>query len=157
MILIACPSCNHALRVTGDPEEISYLLGEKSELWPDQYACFNCGKSAGHYLIAETTAAAMAMMHIVDLTPQEALAALSGFGLPGERTCCREVILPYFEQAGIKVKGQQPRGQQLFRVEELTFPDGTTMFLAPSAMGAVIFRIKKPHSYAAEVDAVHGT
>lgn len=148
MILLACEHCNHALRVTGDPTEIEYLLGEQSDLWPNQYPCFNCGKKAGYFLIAEVTTAAMALMTIVDLNPQEAFAALTGFGMPGERTCCREVVLPYFEQLGIKVKGGQPRGQSIFRVEELTFPDGTTMFLAPSAMGAVIFRVKKPHSYA---------
>lgn len=151
MILIACEHCDHALRVTGDPEEISCLLGEQSDFWPSKHTCFNCGKGASYCLVAEATAAAMALLVIVDLNPQEAFAALTGFGLPGERTCCSEVVLPYFNQLGITVKGSQPRGQSIFRVEELTFPDGTTMFLAPSAMGAVIFRIKRPHSYAAGV------
>lgn len=151
MILIACSHCSHALRVTGDPSEIDYLLGAQSDFWPDRHTCFNCGKGAGYFLVAEVAAAAMALMTIVDLNPQEAFASLTGFGLPDERTCCSEVVLPYFQQLGITVKGSQPRGMSIFRVEELTFPDGTTMFLAPSAMGAVIYRVKKPHSYAAGV------
>lgn len=151
MITIVCHSCSQALRVTGDPQEIEFLVGEGSEFWPDAYTCGNCGGSCVYYATTEIEALAALSLRTVNLNPQEAFAALNGFGLPSERTCCQEVILPYFEAAGIKVKGTQPRGQLFFRVEELTFPDGTVMSLAPSPQGAVIFRVKKPHSYAVGV------
>ena len=151
MIVIACVACRQALQVTGDPEEIASLLGESSEFWPDKYRCHSCGKSAQYCLTAEVSELAFTKLLVTNVTAQEAYAALNGFGLPDERMCCEEVILPLFTQAGIKVKGGRPRGQTCFRLEELTFADGTTLFLAPSAQGAVIFRVRKPHSYADEV------
>jgi len=153
MIVIACSStsCRHALQVTGDPEEIENLVGERSEFWPSGYTCYNCGKHAEYYLTAEVSELAFAKLHVANVNAQEAYAALNGFGLPDERMCCEEVVLPLFEQAGIKVKGGRPRGQTFFRLEELTFADGTTLFLAPSAQGVVVFRVRKPHSYATEV------
>lgn len=151
MIIITCTHCRSAIEVTGDPHEISCLLGEHSDFWPDHYLCFRCGEPAEYSLLAEVSSLALATLNIVRLTAQEAFAALNGLGLPEERTCCSEVVLPYFEQVGIKVKGNQPRGQTFFRVEELTFPDGTTMFLAPSPMGAVIYRVRKKHSYTGSI------
>lgn len=150
MIMIACSACCHALQVTGDLEELGSLLGEHSDFWPDKYVCHSCGKQAQYYLTAEVSELAFAKLHVANVTVQEAYAALNGFGLPDERMCCEEVVLPLFEQAGIKVKGGRPRGHTFFRLEELMFPDGTTLFLAPSALGVVIFRVRKPHSYAAD-------
>ena len=141
----------------GDPEEIENLLGERSEFWPDKYKCHACGKPAQYCLTAEVSELAFAKLHVTDLTAQEAYASLNGFGLPDERVCCEEVVLPLFAQAGIKVKGGRPRGHTFFRLEELTFADGTTLFLAPSAQGAVIYRVRKPHSYADAVEVSHGT
>lgn len=154
MIFLACTACRHALRVTGDMEEEASLLGEGSEFWPDKYTCFHCGEKVTHCLTPEVSPAALRTLIVHDVNAQEAYAALNGFGIPEERTCCPEVITSLFEQAGLRVKGGKVNG--LFRVEELTFPDGVTIFLGPSTVGAVIYRVRKPSSYAEKVVAEHG-
>ena len=151
MIFLACPVCRKAVRVHGDMEEISTLLGERSEFWPDKYKCFSCNCSVIYCLTPEVSPAALATMDVHDLTPQEAYAALNGFGVPEERTCCPEVILPLFQSLGIAVKGCRIN-TGTFRVEELTFPDGTTLFLAPAAVGAVVYRVRKRSSYAEKIE-----
>jgi hypothetical protein len=99
------------------------------------------------YLTPEVSPLVFQTLIVTDVNPDEAFAALNGLGVPAERTCCEEVILPYFEQVGLRVKGKQLRGQTRYILEELTFPDGTRMQVGPSPQGAVIYRIVKPHSY----------
>lgn len=135
----------------GDMEEITTLVGERSEFWPDKHKCFNCDCSVIYCLTMEVSPVALAAMDVHDLTPQETYAALNGFGLPEERTCCPEVILPLFQAVGVSVKGSRIN-TGTYRVEELTFPDGTTLFLAPAAVGAVIYRVRKKSSYAENVE-----
>jgi hypothetical protein len=153
MMLVACTECGCALNVVGDLEELSTLIGDRSDFWPDHYVCFNCGRPCQCYLTPEASPLALAKMHVVALTPQEAFAALNGFGVPAEQTCCPEVVMPHFMRLGIQVKGGQPSGRKFFRIEELTFPDGTTLFLAPSPMGAVVYRVRPHMSYLEKVEA----
>lgn len=153
MIFIACTDCGCALQVVGDIEELSTLVGDRSDFWPNKYCCFNCGKPCQCYLTPEVSALAVAKMRVVNLNPQEAFAALNGFGIPEEQTCCPEVVLPNFLSMGIQVKGGQPSGKKFFRIEEITFPDGTTLFLASSPQGAVVYRVRRPLSYAQKVEA----
>lgn len=153
MIFIACDSCCSALRVTGDVSEVDQLVGQRSEYWPDKYKCYSCGADAVGFLTPEVSALAMAKLHVVDVTAQEAFAALNGLGVPSERTCCEEVIRPLFEAQGLTVRGRTFRGQPRMCLDEIVFPDGTRLFLGASPQGAVIYRITKPHSYAAAAEA----
>lgn len=152
MILIACTHCRKALRVTGELDELEPLVGQRSEYWPDKYPCYCCGGTAAGFLVPEISEAAHASLSITDVTPQEAFAALNGLGLPDERTCCAEVVEPFFEKQGIKVHGFQPRGTMRYLVSELEFPDGTKMFFGTSPQGALIYRITKKHSYLKAVE-----
>lgn len=147
MITVVCTVCNAALRVTGDMSEVDMLVGTRSEFWPDRYICFACGQPARSFLSPEVSAAVLAQLHIVDVNAQEAFAALNGLGVPDERTCCEEVVLPLFERQGIKVKGRQIRGARRYCVDELEFPDGTRLYLGASPQGALIYRVTKAHSY----------
>lgn len=152
MIVIACSKCSHALRVNGEVRDVDSLVGQGSEYWPDKYPCYNCGEKASGFLTPEVSALAMQALIITDVSPEEAFAALNGLGIPSERTCCEEVILPYFESVGIQVKGKQMRGQTRFILEELTFPDGTRMQIGASPQGAIIYRLVKRHSYVKAVE-----
>jgi hypothetical protein len=147
MITIVCDKCKYALRVNGEVRDVDSLVGQASEYWPDKYSCYNCGATAVGYLTPEVSPLVFQTLIVTDVNPDEAFAALNGLGVPAERTCCEEVILPYFEQVGLRVKGKQLRGQTRYILEELTFPDGTRMQVGPSPQGAVIYRIVKPHSY----------
>lgn len=152
MIVIACSKCSHALRVNGEVRDVDSLVGQGSEYWPDKYICYNCGGNASGFLTPEVSPLAMQALVITDVNSDEAFAALNGLGIPSERTCCEEVILPYFEAVGIQVKGKQLRGQTRYILEELTFPDGTRMQIGPSPQGAVVYRLVKPHSYVSAVE-----
>lgn len=154
MITIACSNCNHALRVNGEVRDVDSLVGQGSEYWPDKYPCYHCGGMALGFLTPEVSVLAMQSLTVVDVNPEEAFAALNGLGIPAERTCCEEVILPFFEAVGIQVKGKQLRGQTRYILEELTFPDGTRMQIGPSPQGAVIYRLVRKHSYVSAVAEV---
>ena len=156
MICIVCKDCGYALRVNGEVRDVDQLVGQSSDFWPNKYTCFSCGKQADGFLTPEVSSLALATLTVIDVTAEEAFAALNGMGIPEERTCCAEVVLPYFEDQGIKVKGKQPRGTQRYIVEELEFPDGTKMFFAPSPQGATIYRITRKHSYVQALETVNG-
>lgn len=150
-MIIVCSACGMGLRVQGDPEEILYLLGEKSDFWPDKYPCPTCAAKCKAFLECEIDTPALALMTMIDLTPQEAYAALFGLGLPEERSCCAEVVEALFKEHGIVAKGRQHHGVLRYYLDELTLKDGTRFFLAPSPYGAVIYRVSKPHSYTKEM------
>lgn len=152
MIFIACTRCLAALQVVDDIDASDQLVGQQSDFWPDKYTCFACGEPAVGALTPQVSATIMARAHIVNVTAAEAFAALNGLGVPEERTCCEEVVVPYFAAQGIKVKGKQLRGQLRYVVNELVFPDGSRMCFGVSPQGAVVYRVAKPHSYAKGVD-----
>lgn len=147
MITIACTTCSKALNVIGEVTEVDVLLGQRSEYWPDKYVCFSCGSKAQGFLTPEISAAAMAKLDAYDVSAQEAFAALNGLGLPSERVCCADVIVPLLEQLGLKVKGKELRGVQRYFLDELELPDGTKLHFGASPHGAAIYRVTKPHSY----------
>ena len=157
MITIACLKCSHALRVIGDDKEAHALVGEGCELWPDKFRCFDCGAKAQGVLTSEISEAEEQRLIVHELTPQEAFAAIKGMGIPEEHTCCAEVLEAMFEAVGIKVKGRPLHGTKRYVVDSLTFPDGRTVHLGASMMGALAFRITKKHSYvrAAEESFIH--
>lgn len=154
MITIACPRCNHALRVVGDIAETDTLVGTRSSFHPNGYVCFNCEGPAACVLSAEVSVLADRMLTVHEVTPQEAFAALNGMGIPSESTCCSEVVEAMFEKQGIKVKGRQLPSTNRYVIDALVFPDGSTMHLGASVVGALAFRITKKHSYLRAVEAL---
>jgi hypothetical protein len=88
MIIIACTDCATAVRVTGEHEELSHLLGEmNSEWYPDKYPCPASLCEGKAEFMEGIEPAAMRALTLYDLTPHEAFGAFHGLGLPGERDC----------------------------------------------------------------------
>lgn len=147
MIAIVCIACKKSLHVVGEMSEVDQLVGQRSDYWPDKYKCFSCNGAATGFLSPEISFAALAELDVYHVTPQEAFAALNGLGIPDERTCCADVIVPLLEAVGLKVKGKEFRGMTRYFLDELELPDGTKLHFGASPQGAAIYRITKPHSY----------
>jgi len=147
MISIVCTDCKKALNVVGEMSEVDQLVGQRSEYWPNKYTCFSCGGVATGFLTPQISAAALGELDIYDVTVQEAFAALNGLGIPEERVCCADVIVPMLTALGLKVKGKEYRGMTRYFLDELELPDGTKFHFGASPQGAAIYRITKPHSY----------
>lgn len=147
MISIVCKVCSTALRVNGELNEVETLVGQTSEYWPNRYPCFRCNAFAEGFLTPEVSHTVWSVVEVFDVTAQEAFAALHGMGIPAERNCCSDVILPLLQAVGVKARGRDVRGQQRFILNELELPDGTKLHLAPSPEGPLVYRITKPHSY----------
>lgn len=152
MILIICPKCTLTLRVMGDAEEVHALVGNQSEYWPDQYLCARCGARAIGCIELEVHAPEIAKMHPLDLTAQEALAALNGLGLPGEQLCnkaCLEELLR--EQPVRRIAARDIEGSRRCYLHHIELWDGTKIYLGAGGDGAVVYRIARPHSYTEKV------
>lgn len=146
-MIVVCTDCSAALRIQTEDAAAKLLVGDKSDFWPDKYPCYKCGARSVGYLDPEVALEALSAMSIVDLTHEEAYAAMLGLGLPDERTCCEEVLVPLFAASGLKVKGRQIRNTTRYCVDSIEFPDGTKIHLAASPQGATVYRIVAKHSY----------
>lgn len=148
MILILCLPCAFAMRVNGDPEEILPLVGPRSEYWPNKFTCPRCEKPAEGQLEAHVGGPALSRMEVVDLTAQEAIAAMHGLGLPVERACTIEEVQELLSEKKFKVaRGTNIRGTTRCILDHLVLEDGTRIYLGASAEGATVYRITRPHSY----------
>lgn len=152
MIYLFCASCKHGLRVSpgdqrGALSECEALLGAGSEYHPDKYPCPWCKERMS--LLVAASPAALAVADVYDVTPQEAIAAIHGLGLPEERQCSAAAVEALLQGAQIKrVSAQQIRGSHRSIIDHIELEDGTKVYLASSAFGATIYRIAKsetPH------------
>lgn len=146
MILIVCATCCCALRVTGDLEEVAFLVGERSDLWPDKFECFRCGGKAEG--VPELSFESSVPLDLVEVSPHDALLAAQGFGLPAERTCDKLTINELLQQHTVKrVAGKDIIGSNRVVVDFLELVDGSRVYFGSSNEGAVIYRVTRPHSY----------
>jgi hypothetical protein len=150
-MIIACLKCRAAIRILGDDAQTRLLVGTQSDYWPDNFPCYRCGGKAEGFLEPEVAADALLTLEILDLTADEAFAALNGLGVPEEQNCCAEVIEELFQEHGIKVAGRQQRGVTRYYVDYLELKDGRKVYLGPSPQGVAVYRITKPFSYAQNV------
>ena len=148
MITIVCTHCKHALHATGEVSEVNQLVGQQSDFWPDKYRCWECDRYMEGFLTPEVSSAVANELTIIEVTAQEAFAALNGLGLPQERVVDPDTVLELFETVGLKVKGKSYRGQHRYFIDEIVFPNGVKLHLGASPQGAAVYRIVKPHSYA---------
>lgn len=148
MIVIACLKCSMALRTSGDPAEVHTLLGQGSEWYPDKYPCPRDGCPGPAEYCMSIDSMAFSALEVHDVTPQEAFAALEGLGLPPERDCGETAVRAALEKKITGAGTRQIRGMSRTVIEWLEFEDGTRMYLASSAEGAVAYRLSKPFSYA---------
>jgi hypothetical protein len=157
MILIVCEECELCLRVMGDPKEISFLLGPESDLWPDKFVCPKCEKSMRGFLELEADPRVLNFVDLVDLNPQEAFAAMNGMGLPSEGQCSQETVSTLLREHPIRrIKAVDIPNTNRCRLDSLELWDGTQVYLAAGAEGAVVYRIVRPTSYVEKVDGSSG-
>jgi hypothetical protein len=139
MIFLAC-KCGLVLRVSGNPDEVHMLLGPGSDLHPDRYPC----PESGHCMVYSEAIpnGDLRAARVVDVTPQEAFAALHGAGLPSERDCGETAVRALLLEGKIaKVDVQQLRGTNRSVVRSLQFEDGRRLYLGSGPEGAVAYRI----------------
>jgi hypothetical protein len=156
VIFIACTTCGFTLQVEGsikdENRELDSLVGESSSFWPDNYTCADCGGQAVGLKPGGFTDRATTRLRIVEVTVQEAFAALQGLGLPKERSCRFDDVLELIKQYGVKaVIGQDIRGTDRCVIDYFILGDGSKMYVGSSAGGATIYRITRPHFYVEEV------
>jgi hypothetical protein len=149
MVVIACSTCRLGIRVLGEENEVSFLVGPRSDRWPN-FTCVRCGEKAEGILERALSAAAMQVLEIVDLSPQEAFAAVEGMGLPAEQQCGLSMVRELLKETPVRrVHGHDVPGTQRCAVDSLELWDGTKIYLGASPEGAVVYRISPPHSYVA--------
>lgn len=150
MILILCPRCKCALRVTGDLSEMNSLVGPNSEFWPDKFTCFRCEKPAQGFLEAEVSI--KTAIEIKEVSPQEAYAAIHGLGLMTERDIDQLVVETLLREHPVRrISAKDIPGGGRVMVDHIELWDGTRLHFGSSNDGAVIYRITRPHSYADKV------
>lgn len=154
MIVIACKDCATAVRVTGEHEELSHLLGEMNSDWyPDKYPCPTAACKGKAEFMESIEPSALRMLNLYDLTPHEAFAAFHGLGLPEERDCgptaVREVLLKHRIK---EVDVQLIRGSNRSVIYQLVLEGGIILYLGSSPFGATVYRLAKPKSALERLD-----
>lgn len=147
MITIVCKSCGLAVRVSGEEEEVTHLLGEKSDWYPSGYPCPAQGCSSKAEMVESIESVAAAALDIRDLTAIEAFHAYSGLGLPEERDCGPTAVSQALLNGKVTaVDVKLLRGSNRSVLYSLTMEDGIKLYLGSSAWGATVYRLAKPQS-----------
>lgn len=154
MIIIACKDCGTAVRVTGEHEELSHLLGEMNTDWyPDKYPCPTSMCQGKAEFMEGIEPGAMNALTLYDLTPHEAFGAFHGLGLPGERDCGPTAVeKALLEHRIVKVHCALVRGASRSVLYHLELEGGTVVYLGASPFGAVVYRIGNKDSAVGRVD-----
>ena len=152
MITLACLTCHLAIRTTGETLEVDFLVGMKSEWYPDKYPCPSL-ECTGLMTLTDTIASEdLVDLELYDLTPQEAFQALNGLGLPTERGCSEENVLA-------AMVNQKIAALDLFTVtntkhsilRSIQLENGYRIFFGAGPMGATVYRIAPPRSHVKEL------
>src|SRR6266404_5808036 len=92
MIVVTCTNCRLALRAIGALEEVSQLVGETSDFWPDRFPCPRCSRNVEGHVESAIDPEELKQFELLDLNAQELFAALMGLGLPKEQICDEGVV-----------------------------------------------------------------
>ncbi len=148
MILVTCTACRLALRVLGDVEEISLLVGERSDFWPSKYTCPRCEGPAKGQPEDALLPSELLPFELRDLSAQELFAALNGLGLPDEQACSAEVVGTLLRETPIRrVRIRDVPGSPRSILEQLELWDGTRLYFGASPAGAIVYRNVPAQSY----------
>lgn len=155
MITLACLTCRLAIRTTAKTDEtveLDFLVGMKSEWYPDRYPCPS-PECLGLMTLTDTIASEeLKNLELYDLTPQEAFQALNGCGLPQERGCTKEAVIE-------AMTGQEVTSIEVFTVpntrssilKSIQLSNGYRIYLGAGPAGATVYRIAPPRSYVKEL------
>lgn len=87
-------------------------------------------------------------LDIVDVSPQEAYAAVNGLGMPVEKECSAAAVSQLLvEKRVVRVSASQIRGSHRCVLDFLELEDGTRVYIGSSAYGATVYRVAPKHSY----------
>jgi hypothetical protein len=145
-----CSTCGTVVRVIGNAAEISRLVGEDSEFWPNGYVCPKCGGSAVGVSDAQATTEMLSGRRgdtLFELMLQDAFALYSGLGLPKERQCSVESVDNTLRE-GVQRWGlsSDPVNGRVY-LNWLETAAGTRIYLGAGPYGAVVFRVRPKQSY----------
>jgi hypothetical protein len=134
-------------------DELDTLVGKKSSFWPKAYPCPLCAQPATGMHETEADPRVLRLMLVRDVTPQEAFAAFNGLGFPDEQVCGLAVVEDLLRSQPIRrvVGTDIPRSGRMV-LDALELWDGTKLHLGAAAEGAIVYRIVRPHSYAAKLE-----
>jgi hypothetical protein len=137
----------------GDHDQVDFLVGEKSGFWPDKYKCPRCDHMALATTLGNTPPEMLARPGVLLLEAEELFAALNGLGLPEERVATKEVLEQLLlKHMVVNVRGETLPGTKRCRIDWLDLVDGSRVFFAAGGKGAVVYRIRKRHSYTENID-----
>lgn len=152
MITIACIRCHLALRTSGEFSEVDYLIGMKSEWYPDRYPCPRSGCSGKMTLTDAIASEDLILLEVHELTPQEVFQALQGMGLPTEKECSESNVRDALEGRTVTaIDVRNLYGTNRSVLNSITLDNGHRIFLGSSPHGAVVYRIATPRSHTREV------
>ncbi len=145
MILIVCSACRLALRTSGDPSEVDYLVGTQCEWYPNKYPC-PMEDCPGPMVITDTIASIdIEHIDIRELTPQETFQALCGMGLPNEKVCTADYLREVLSKQQVaSVQARDIVNTSRCVLDSITLGNGYRIYLGASPMGAVVYRIAPP-------------
>lgn len=141
MIYLVCEKCQRCLRVSpGEGGEAEFMFSSGKEV------CWDCGKTLDVFSHMDMRTARS--LDIIDVSPAEALAAVSGVGLPNEQDCSLEAVNKLLqEHRVVRVSGSQIRNSHRSIINYLELDDGTKVYFGSSAYGATVYRVAPRHSY----------
>lgn len=135
----------------GAEGESETLFGQRSDFYPDSYPCFRCEEPIAQFVPAMAPDA-LAQLELFDVTPPEAFAALMGLGVPGEQDCSAAAVEKVVVGQSVKkIHVRQIRNSHRCLVDGIELDNGVKLYLGSSAMGATVYRVALPHSYAEQV------
>lgn len=144
-MFIICNNCKTGLRVSGDANELQALAERES------HECPNCRCACTVAPFVDN--AVLQEKNVIPLTAQEAFLSLEGMGIPEERECAAEIVMSLLLKQSIKeVEAHTVPNTGRSVIESLTLDDGTTIYLGSSTHGALVYRIRRPHSYVKAVE-----
>jgi hypothetical protein len=149
MMYICCKSCGFTLCISpGAEDEAQMLLGESQEEWyPDRYPCWGCGHTATIFSVLPQGA-----QDVCNVSPLEAFAYFNGLGLPSERDCNVATITELLTSKKIiHVVARSVGGTRRCVLDHVELEDGTKVYFGSSSLGATIYRVAPPFSYAKAV------
>lgn len=143
MKVFFCKQCLFAFDVVGDTDELALMTSESII----GATCPSCDAVGAVEVCWEAELGVeLRRVHRRHLTATEAYAALMGLGLPVEDVIPDAEELAELLRSGVeKVVGK--RGPDRFVIDHIKMVDGTRVFFAAAAEGAIIYRVGKPVSY----------
>jgi len=153
MRMVICTNCKLGLRIIEKNEaEGRFLIGEESDFRASGYNCPRCGARAAHLFEQNVDPDVLHVLELIEVTAQEAVAALHGLGFPSERQCSEETVIDILQRKKIKsVIGRTIVGRKRYCIDKIIFKDGTIMHFCASSFGAAVYRITPPRAYTEKV------